>query len=309
MRRRGLRGMWRFIMNQIPKRRQQALGLGIGWRAPIALMIERRREQRGDLGFIEVIAESIDPNKAVPQAIANLQSRGVRVVPHGITLSLGGAEPLDRARVKRLAAIAKHLNAPIVSEHIAFVRAGGLEAGHLLPIARTRASLDVLVDNVKIAQDLLPVPLALENISALFDWPGAEMSEAEFLASVFDRTGALMLLDLANVHATAKNLGGDSVALLDALPLNRLAYVHVGGGEERDGIYHDTHAHAVPAEAFALVEELASRADVPGFMLERDEDFPSDNETNADLDAIVAAVNRGARRRVERTEVSEEANT
>lgn len=280
------------------------LGLGIGWRPPIALLIDRRR----DLGFIEVIAETIDPTLEVPQAIANLQSRGVRVVPHGITLSLGGAEPLDRARVKRLAAVAKHLNAPLISEHIAFVRAGGLEAGHLLPIARTRASLDVLIENVKIAQDLLPVPLALENISALFDWPGAEMSEAEFLATVFDRTGALMLLDLANVHANAKNLGGDPTALLDSLPLHRLAYVHVGGGEERNGVYHDTHAHPVPAEAFALVEELASRTNVLGFMLERDEDFPSDAETNHELDAIASAVKRGSQKRSERTAVADGVN-
>ncbi len=281
-------------------RRSLALGgLGIGWRAPIALMIERR----SDLGFVEVIAEHVEPALGVPQPLANLQSRGVRVVPHGISLSLGGAERLDRARVKHLASVAKLLDAPLVSEHIAFVRAGGVEAGHLLPIARTRASLDVLVENVRIAQDLLPVPLALENISALFEWPGAEMSEAEFLAEAFDRTDALMLLDLANVHANAKNLGGDPMALLEALPLDRLAYVHIGGGEERDGVYHDTHAHAVPAEAILLVEELAGRVNPPGFMLERDEDFPGDAEMNRELDRIAAAVKRGAAKRRARKRV------
>ena len=170
------------------------LGLGIGWRPEIALAIDRR----SDLGFVEVIAESIDPRAGIPQPLAVLRSQGVRIVPHGIRLSLGGAEPLDMKRVKRLANVARVLGAPLVSEHIAFVRAGGVEAGHLLPIARTRASLDVLIDNVKRAQDLLPVPLALENISALFEWPDAEMSEADFVGEALERTGALLLLDIAS---------------------------------------------------------------------------------------------------------------
>lgn len=268
------------------------LGLGIGWRPEIAHAIDQRR----DLGFVELIAESIDPKSPLPQAIANLKARGVQLVPHGVTLSLGGAEPLDLDRVKHLAAVAKHVNAPLVSEHIAFVRAGGMEAGHLLPIPRTGAALKVLVDNVRRAMDILPVPLALENISALFDWPDAEMDEATFFKEALEQTGAKMLLDLSNVHANAKNLGGDGIALLDQLPLERLAYVHVGGGVEKDGIYHDTHSHATPPEALILVEELAARTNPPGFMLERDDQFPPVPELMQELDNIAAAVARGRRR-------------
>ena len=260
------------------------LGLGIGWRAQIARMIERRT----DLGFVEVVAENADPQRP-PAAFEQLLSRGVRIVPHGISLSLGGAEPLDSARVKRLADVARLLDAPLVSEHIAFVRAGGIEAGHLLPIPRTKASLNVLVENVKRAQDLLPVPLALENTSARFAWPGEQMNEAEFVREALDRTGALMLLDLSNVHANARNLGGDPVAFLDELPLDRLAYVHVGGGEEREGIYHDTHAHPVSRESLALIEQLAQLAPIPGYMIERDDSFPPAEELNAELDALRAA--------------------
>src|SRR2546423_1356888 len=143
------------------------LGLGIGWRPELALMIERRR----DLGFVEIIADSIDPRRPLPPPLISLREHGVQIVPHGVSLSLGGAEPLDLKRVEHLAAVARAVDAPLVSEHIAFVRAGGREAGHLLPIPRTRTALRVLVDNVRRAIDSLPVPLALENISALFDWP------------------------------------------------------------------------------------------------------------------------------------------
>src|SRR5579884_2018909 len=195
------------------------LGLGIGWRPELALAIDRRT----DLGFVEVIAESIDPRRPVPPAIAALRARGVRVVPHGISLSLGSAEPLDRERAKRLGDVAARLGAPLVSEHVAFVRAGGAEAGHLLPVPRTRPMLDVLTENVLAARELLPVPLALENIAALFAWPDAELDEAEFFTELLERTDTPMLLDVANVWANARNLGGDANQFLQRLPLHRLA--------------------------------------------------------------------------------------
>jgi len=92
----------------------------------------------------------------------------------------------------------------------------------------------------------IPAPLVLENIAAYLEWPGAEMDEATFLAEVLERTGELLLLDVANLHANARNLHWDPIAFLDSLPLELLAYVHVAGGEERQGHYHDTHAHALP---------------------------------------------------------------
>src|SRR4051812_17455641 len=124
------------------------LGLGIGWRPEIALTIDRRR----DLGFVELLAEDFDPTRPLPRPVEQLRDRGVRVIPHGVSLSLGGAEPIDPRRVERLARLAQRVNAPLVSEHIAFVRAGGNETGHLLPLPRTRAALDVLVENVLAAK-------------------------------------------------------------------------------------------------------------------------------------------------------------
>ena len=267
--------------------------LGIGWRPEIAVTIDRRP----DLGFVEITAEHF-PGARVPVAIDRLRERGLSIIPHGISLSLGGAEPIDRARVRALADLAKRVGAPLVSEHIAFVRAGGAEAGHLLPVPRTRAGIEALIENVKVARDLLaPIPLALENVSILFDWPGAEMAEADFIGEVLERSDSLMLLDIANVWANAKNLGGDPVALLRRLPLERLAYVHVGGGEERDGVYHDTHAAPVPEGLFDLVTELCAVATPPGVMIERDDDFPPGPVLEAELDRLGQAVRDGSRRR------------
>jgi uncharacterized protein (UPF0276 family) len=263
------------------------LGVGIGWRPDIAGFVA----SLPGLRFTEVVAESV--HHRPPDALLALRDRGVTVIPHGVKLSLGGAEPVDPARVAHLARCADLLGAPLVSEHIAFVRAGDLEAGHLLPVPRTRAALDALTANIRRTSAELPVPLAVEPIAALFDWPGAEYDEGAFLTELLDRTGALLLLDVANVYANARNRGADPAALLDRLPLGRVAYVHVAGGAERDGLYHDTHADPVPGEVLALVTELCARlgplGGPPGLLLERDGAYPAAGVLRAELDAIAAA--------------------
>jgi uncharacterized protein (UPF0276 family) len=274
-------------------RRMSLTGVGIGWREELAGFVARRER----LGFVEVVAESLHHDRPLPAGLEALRRRGVPVVPHGVRLSLGSAGGPDPARVGHLARLAERLEAPLVSEHVAFVRGGGLEAGHLLPVPRTRDALDVLATNMRLAQAGLGVPLALEHVAALVEWPAPELDEAAFLTELLDRTGALLLLDVANLHANARNHGGDPLAFLDALPLERIAYVHVAGGVERDGLYHDTHAHPTPDAVLDLVAELCSRRDPPGVLLERDDDYPPEPELTAELDAIAAAARRGMARR------------
>jgi uncharacterized protein (UPF0276 family) len=281
--------VWRVTTSDLSR-----LGLGIGWRPEIALPIERRR----DLGFIEMTAEDLNTRGPLPAPIERLRRKGMAVVPHGVSLSLGSAEPLDLGRLDAFAKLAIRLDAPLVSEHIAFVRAGGLETGHLLPLPRTRETLELVVDNVREAKAGLPVPLALENIATLFEWPDSEIDEAAFLTAVLEQADVLLLLDIANVYANARNRGHDPLEFLDLIPLERIAYVHVAGGTEGGGLYHDTHGHDVPAAVLDLLAELAARVDVPGVMLERDDRFPTDAELNAELDAIAAAVGRGGARRM-----------
>ncbi len=260
-------------------------GVGIGWRPEIAGFVA----ELPGLRFVEVIAESVPTAGPPPDALVELRQRGVTVVPHGVRLSLGGAEPVEPARVAHLAAVAELLAAPLVSEHIAFVRAGGLEAGHLLPLPRTREAVDAVCANVARAQAELPVPIALEPIAALFDWPDDELDEAAFLSEILARTDALLLLDIANVHANAVNRGTDPLALLDRLPLERVAYLHVAGGAEQGGFYHDTHTDPVSPAVLDLLTELCARHRPPAVLLERDGHYPPAAELRAELDAVAAA--------------------
>ncbi|MET7423888.1 DUF692 domain-containing protein [Dactylosporangium sp. NPDC005555] len=259
--------------------------VGIGWRPEIVGYVAGLPGLR----FTEVVAESVHLTHP-PQMLLDLVERGVRVVPHGVKLSLGGADPVDDDRAAHLFRCAELLRSPLVSEHLAFVRAGGVEAGHLLPVPRTREAVDAVVANVRRTQAALGgVTLALEPIAALFDWPDPELTEAQFLTEILDRTGCSLLLDVANVYANARNRGLRDGDLLDGLPLERIAYVHVAGGAEHDGFYHDTHTDATPPEVFDLVKELCARARPPALMLERDGHYPPAAELTRELDALCAA--------------------
>lgn len=264
------------------------LGTGIGWRPEIADAVERMP----GIDWVEAVAENLCPGH-IPDSLLRLRERGVTVVPHGVSLGLGGADRPDETRLAALAERAQALGSPLVTEHIAFVRAGGpltasqpLEAGHLLPVPRTRDALDVLCENVRIAQDALPVPLAVENIAALISWPGEEMTEGQFLYDLAERTGVRLLIDVANLHTNHVNRGEDPSKALDELPVEAIAYVHVAGGFERDGVWHDSHAHPVPEPVLAILSDLASRVSPPGVLLERDENFPAPEELERELDAI-----------------------
>ncbi|MFJ7164255.1 DUF692 domain-containing protein [Streptomyces globosus] len=267
------------------------LGVGIGWRPEIADAVERLP----GLDWVEVVAENICPGH-LPESLQRLLDRGVRVVPHGVSLGLGGAERPDAGRLDALAERAVALGAPLVTEHIAFVRTASpaLEAGHLLPVQRTRDALDVLCENVRIAQEALPVPLALENIAALVRWPGEELTEAQFLTELVERTGVRLLIDVANLHTNRVNRGEDPAAVLAAIPPEALAYVHVAGGVERDGVWHDTHAHPVPPAVLAILADLAGRMRPAGVLLERDDAFPPEDELAAEFAAIRSTLEAAA---------------
>ncbi|WP_030954219.1 DUF692 domain-containing protein [Streptomyces sp. NRRL S-481] len=280
------------------------LGTGIGWRPEIADAVERMP----GIDWVETVAENVCPGH-LPESLRRLRERGVTVVPHGVSLGLGGADRPDEGRLAALAERVEALGSPLVTEHIAFVRAGGaltasphLEAGHLLPVPRTRDALDVLCENVRIAQEALPVPLAVENIAALISWPGEDMTEGQFLYDLADRTGVRLLIDVANLHTNHVNRGEDPAKALAELPLEAIAYVHVAGGFERDGVWHDSHAHPVPRPVLDILTDLASRVSPPGVLLERDENFPEPPELERELGAIRRALDAGAVERV-KTEV------
>lgn len=266
--------------------------IGLGYRPELALYIERRE----DLGFVEILAEDYHSPNCVPDALKALSKRGVEIIIHCTSLSLGGTEPVDSKMLKHLDALARYFDSPFVSDHVAFVRAGGLESGHLLPVPRNQVALDLLSRNVAQTKEQLSVPLVLENIATTFEWPASmqEMDEAEFLAELLRRTDCKFLFDVSNLFANSFNHKFDAVDYLKRLPLERLAYVHMAGGAFKQGLYHDTHCHPLRQQSLNLLASLCQLTVPPRVMLERDDSFPPAEELTAELDAI-AAVCQGAK--------------
>src|SRR5262249_52050642 len=145
------------------------------------------------------------------------------------------------------------------SEHIAFTRAGGIDIGHLAPLPFTQVAIDAVCRNIDTVRQRIPVPLILENITYNVLLPRQEMSEAEFLAEILERTDCGLLLDVTNLHVNSENLQYDARAFLDHLPLERVVQLHFAGGCLHDGTLIDSHSEPTSEEVWRLLEEVLSR--------------------------------------------------
>lgn len=268
--------------------------LGLAWRPELSRFIT----ESADITFSEILAEDFWNIDKLPREFELMHQRGIPVIPHGVSLSLGGAKRPDPRRLDKMAKLAEKVGAPFVSEHFAFVRAGKLESGHLLPFKRNQLSLELVAENIAYAQARLPVPLCLENIACLADWPEQEISEVDFISSIVKETGIGLLLDVANLYANCRNFGLNSSEYLDRLPLEKIFYVHVAGGCMIDGLYHDTHCHRLQNGPMQVLEDLTKQVTPPAVLLERDDELTSLGEIRSELDLIQSTLKRAAWRSV-----------
>jgi uncharacterized protein len=247
------------------------LGVGLGYREPYRADIFL---QQSAVDFLEIVADHYLAASPAKLQELDLLAAHFPLVPHGLDLSLGSAEGLDPAYLRDLAALVRRLDPPWWSEHVAFTRAGGVEIGHLTPLPYTREALDVLCRNVAAARAAIPTPLVLENVAYLLPVPGSEMTEADFLAEVVERTDCGLLLDVTNLHANAVNHGYDAHAYLARLPLERVVQLHFVGGHWERGVLIDSHSRPTPPDVWALMDAVLAQAPVRGAVLERDEHLP-----------------------------------
>lgn len=226
----------------------------------------------------------------------------IPLTAHGVGLSIGTDVPLDRAYLDSVAEVVERLAAPAYSEHLAFTRVPGRDLANLLPLPRTEAVAEDIIDKVRIVQSHVPVPFLLENISYLFDWPDSEMSDAEFFSIICRETGAGVLLDVENLYVNAKNHGVDPVAFLDALPSGIVKEVHTAGGVTvtkdflDQPVLADSHSHPVPDEALDLLACALARQTPDAIILERDDRVDAVEEIVDDIKRMRACVEQATGR-------------
>ena len=181
------------------------------------------------------------------------------------------------------------------SEHLTFVRAGGIEIGHLAAPPRDPATIEGTARNVETARRVVGSAPLLENVATLIDPPGSTLDEAAWLAGVLAATDGALLLDLHNLHANARNFGFDAEAVVRRLPAQRIRAVHLAGGRALPGgRWLDDHLHPVPDPVYQLLEAVGAHAMGPlDVILERDGRYPPFPELLAEIDRARAALSRG----------------
>jgi uncharacterized protein len=268
---------------------------GLGWRPELAGAILTHVDR---LDVVEVMAD--DFFDAPASRLRSLRTLGAQIpiVLHGVSLGLASAAPAEAARLARMKRVFAAARPRFWSEHLAFVRAGGVEIGHLAAPPRTPATVAGTAANVGRAAAIVGARPLLENVATLIEPPGSTMSEADWIAAALAASGCDLLLDLHNLHANAVNFGQDARAMLTRLPADRIAAVHLAGGRRiAGGKILDDHLHDVPPEVFDLLAEVGARVTRPlTVILERDGRYPPMATLLAQLDAARAALAVGRAR-------------
>ena len=248
---------------------------GIGLRSPhIGEMLSRRPSA----GWLEIHAENYMGDGPAVAALERLCETYPLSV-HGVGLSLGSATGIDRRHLGRLRAVCDRFQPALVSEHLAWSRAGGAFLNDLLPLRYDEEALAIVARNLDLVQETLGRRILVENLSAYVALEGSTMSEAEFLAELVKRTGCGLLLDVNNVHVSAKNLDFDALAFLEQLPMDAVGEIHLAGHARKDTdfglVLIDDHGSRVPPVVWSLYAHVIGRTGPRPTLIEWDSALPS----------------------------------
>jgi uncharacterized protein (UPF0276 family) len=248
---------------------------GIGLRAPHLAQIEHERPA---VGFLEIHAENYLAASPAVRAIERLRADYAFSV-HAVGLSLGSPDGVDERHLGRVAALVKRLDPHWVSDHLSWSTEGGRYFNDLLPLPYTEEALGVVARNIERLQDTLGRQVSVENPSSYLAFAHSTLSEPEFLGELVRRTGCGLLVDANNVVVSAHNLGHETRAWLDGLPLGAVTQFHLAGHAVNDAdgepVLIDDHGSKVGEEVWTLYSEMVRRLGHWPTLIEWDTDIPS----------------------------------
>ena len=246
---------------------------GIGLRSPHLAEIAATRPE---LGFLEVHAENYMAETAALDRLLELR-RDYPVSLHGVALSLGSADELDRAHLGRFKALIGRIEPVLVSEHLAWSAIGGAYLNDLLPLPYNEESLDIFCSHVEEAQEAIGRRLLIENPSSYLRYRHSCIPEAEFLTEVARRTGCGILCDVNNIYVSARNFGFNPIAYLDALPVEATGEIHLAGHHTAEDVdlLIDDHGSRVAQPVWELYAAALRRLGPVPTLIEWDNNLPA----------------------------------
>lgn len=274
--------------------------VGLSWRGELAAGILANLDR---IDVVEIIADDyFDAPREKIRALKTLATQ-IPIVLHGVSMGLSSSVPVETKRLEKMARQVDFLRPEFWSEHLAFVRGGGYEIGHLAAPPRTRHTVMGSAENLDLAKKVIGSLPLVENVATLLDPPGSDLDEATWVTEILAASGGDLLLDLHNLHANAVNFGFDEFEYLTRIPAERIKAVHLAGGRwvstrgpKASGKCRllDDHLHDVPQAVYGLLREVGARAPNPlTVILERDGDYPSTEDLLNQLDRARAALQEG----------------
>lgn len=247
------------------------IGFGLGLRNP---HYDHILTHRPKVGWFEIISENfLDAHQGYRDFLLDLR-RDYPIVMHGVSLSIGSADPLNPDYLKKLKGLMDFLQPPWVSDHLCFTGFAGRNTHDLLPVPYTEEALAHISARVLQVQDYLKRPLVLENPSSYLTFAEDTIPEWEFIAALTARTGCGLLMDVNNIYVSAFNHGFDAKRYIDALPGQNIAQIHLAGHRPKGNYILDTHDAPVTDAVWELYAYALKTKGFRSTMIEWDDHIP-----------------------------------
>jgi uncharacterized protein len=246
--------------------------VGIGLRAPHYRDLLARLPE---LGFLEVHSENYFGEGGQPHYFLEHLRDRYPLSLHGVGLSLGSAEPVDMAHLRKLRNLIQRYQPGLVSEHLCWSNIGGRHLNDLLPLPYTEEALTVVARKVAQAQDYLGRQILLENISSYLEYTMSDIPEWHFLAELVNRSDCGILLDVNNSYVNAVNHGYDAAQFIMNIPREAVQEIHLAGFDQGAGLLIDTHGKPVHDDVWKLYRLALQRFGRIPTLIEWDTDIPS----------------------------------
>ena len=206
------------------------------------------------------------------------------LVLHGVSLSIGGSDPLNQDYLARLQALTQRIEPVWISDHLCWTGLHGINAHDLLPLPYTEEAVEHVAQRVRQVQDQLGRRILMENVSSYLGYRSSELTEWEFLSAVAERADCLILLDINNIHVSAVNHGFDPEDYLNGVPVERVQQHHLAGHTDYGDYVIDTHDAQVIDPVWTLYAKAVRRFGAVSCMIERDDNIPPLAELIEELD-------------------------